>query len=120
MKKVIDAINNIAVVCLVFKLKNLLTPNFWVNVFDPSMNIPGFARILRLRPTTDTIVYIPYYMPATKSGLAAQRRGIHQRGVRISQAGELSSDRRRLDRCEGWSPSLCATYLPAGLRGHDS
>jgi protoporphyrinogen oxidase len=65
VKKAYDAINNIAVVCLVFKLKRSVTPNFWVNVFDPSMNIPGFVEFSRLRPTTDTIVYIPYYMPAT-------------------------------------------------------
>ena len=51
VKKAIYAINNIAVVCLVFKLKRSVTPNFWVNVFDPSMNIPGFVEFSRLRPT---------------------------------------------------------------------
>jgi protoporphyrinogen oxidase len=65
VKKSYDAINNIGVVCLVFKLKRSVTPNFWVNVFDPSMNIPGFVEFSRLRPTPDTIVYVPYYMPTT-------------------------------------------------------
>lgn len=64
-KKAYDVIQNIGVVCLIFKLKKSVTPNFWVNVFDSSMNIPGFVEFSRLRPTPDTIVYVPYYMPIT-------------------------------------------------------
>ena len=65
VKKAYKAVDNIGVVCLVFKLKTSVTPNFWVNVLDPSMNIPGFVEFSRLRPMTDTIVYVPYYMPTT-------------------------------------------------------
>jgi protoporphyrinogen oxidase len=64
-KKAYEVIRNIGVVCLIFKLKKSVTPNFWVNVFDSSMNIPGFVEFSRLRPTPDTIVYVPYYMPTT-------------------------------------------------------
>jgi protoporphyrinogen oxidase len=66
-KKAYNAIRNIGVVCLVFKLKKSVTPNFWVNVFDPCMNIPGFVEFSRLRPMADTIVYVPYYMPTTSA-----------------------------------------------------
>ena len=62
-KKAYEAIKNIGVVCVVLKLRRSVTPNFWVNVFDPSMAIPGFVEFSRLRPTGDTIVYVPYYMP---------------------------------------------------------
>jgi protoporphyrinogen oxidase len=64
-KRAYDAIKNIGVVCLVFKLKRSVTQNFWVNVFDPTIKIPGFVEFSRLRPTGDTIVYVPYYMPTT-------------------------------------------------------
>ena len=67
-KKAYDAIRNIGVVCLVFKLKKSVTPNFWVNAFDPSIGIPGFVEFSRLRPTGDTIVYVPYYMPTSNPG----------------------------------------------------
>jgi protoporphyrinogen oxidase len=63
VKKSYDAIQNIGVVCVVLKLRRSVTPNFWVNVFDPAMAIPGFVEFSRLRPTGDTIVYVPYYMP---------------------------------------------------------
>ncbi len=66
-KNAYDAIKNVGVVCLIFKLRKSITPNFWVNVFDPSMNIPGFVEFSRLRPTPNTIVYVPYYMPTTSA-----------------------------------------------------
>jgi protoporphyrinogen oxidase len=58
------AIRNIGVCCLVFKLKRSVTPHFWVNVSDPDMAIPGFIEFSNLRPVGDTVVYVPYYMPA--------------------------------------------------------
>ncbi len=60
-----DAIRNIGVVCLVFKLKRSVTPHFWVNIVDPAVPIPGLIEFSNLRPTADTIVYVPYYMPTT-------------------------------------------------------
>lgn len=61
-----DAIVNIGVVCVVFRLKRSVTPHFWVNIADPRFAIPGIVEFSRLRPVGgDTIVYIPYYMPIT-------------------------------------------------------
>jgi protoporphyrinogen oxidase len=60
-----DAIANIGVVCVVFRLKRAVTPHFWVNIADPRFEIPGIVEFSNLRPVGDTVVYIPYYMPAT-------------------------------------------------------
>jgi protoporphyrinogen oxidase len=59
------AIPNIGVACVVFKLKRSVTPHFWVNIVDESIDIPGIIEFSNLRPTGDTIVYVPYYMPLT-------------------------------------------------------
>jgi protoporphyrinogen oxidase len=60
-----DAIANIGVVCVVFRLKRSVTPHFWVNISDQRFEIPGIVEFSNLRPTGDTVVYIPYYMPVT-------------------------------------------------------
>jgi protoporphyrinogen oxidase len=51
--------------CVVFRLKRSVTRYFWVNISDPRFEIPGIVEFSNLRPTGDTVVYIPYYMPAT-------------------------------------------------------
>lgn len=56
-------IKNIAVVCVVFKLKRQLTENFWLNVNDERMEIPGLIEFSNLRPLDSNIVYVPYYLP---------------------------------------------------------
>ncbi len=56
---------NVAVACVLHKLRQSVTPNFWVNVSDPQMAIPGFVEFSNLRPLDDHIVYVPYYMPAS-------------------------------------------------------
>ena len=58
------AIKNIAVVCVIAKLRKPVSPNFWLNVNDPSMDIPGLVEYSNLRPLGDQhIVYVPFYMP---------------------------------------------------------
>jgi len=59
------AIINIGVVCVVFRLKRSVSPHFWINIADPRFEIPGIVEFSNLRPTGDTVVYIPYYMPVT-------------------------------------------------------
>lgn len=60
-----DAIENIGVCCLVFKLRRSISPHFWINVSDPDIGIPGLVEFSNLRPMDDTIVFVPYYMPVT-------------------------------------------------------
>lgn len=57
------ALNNIAVVCVIVKLRKALTANFWLNINDPEMDIPGLVEYTNLRPLDQHIVYIPFYMP---------------------------------------------------------
>lgn len=61
-----DAIHNIGVICVVFKLRRSVSPHFWINISDPDIEIPGVIEFTNLRPLgQDTIVYVPYYMPVT-------------------------------------------------------
>lgn len=62
-KRKYDAIPNIGVVCVIFRLKRSVTPHFWVNISDPRIGIPGIIEFSHLRPLPDTVVYVPYYMP---------------------------------------------------------
>ncbi len=65
------AIVNIGVVCVVFRLKRSVSPHFWINVVDPRFEIPGIVEFSNLRPTGDTVVYVPYYMPVTHPKFAS-------------------------------------------------
>jgi len=57
------AIKNIAVVCVIAKLKKPVTENFWLNTNDPEMDIPGLVEYTNLRPLDQHVVYVPFYMP---------------------------------------------------------
>lgn len=60
-------IKSIAVVCVIAKLNMPLTENFWLNINDPEMDIPGVVEYTNLRKLDDHIVYIPFYMPGEHS-----------------------------------------------------
>jgi len=57
------ALKNIAVVCVIVKLKKPVSDNFWLNTNDPEMDIPGIVEYTNLRSLDSHIVYVPYYMP---------------------------------------------------------
>ncbi|MCY9872557.1 NAD(P)/FAD-dependent oxidoreductase [Vibrio barjaei] len=57
-------LKNIAVVCIIVKLKKAVTNNFWLNINDKRMDIPGIVEYSNLNPLDDHIVYVPYYLPA--------------------------------------------------------
>jgi protoporphyrinogen oxidase len=54
---------NIAVVCVIAKLRKPVTGNFWLNTNDDEMDIPGLVEYSNLRPLDSHIVYVPFYMP---------------------------------------------------------
>lgn len=58
-----QSVKNIAVVCIIVKLRQRLTENFWLNINDEEMDIPGLVEYSNLRPLDDHIVYVPFYMP---------------------------------------------------------
>ncbi|VAW93669.1 Phytoene desaturase [hydrothermal vent metagenome] len=62
-------LNNIGVVCLIFKLKQKVSNNFWLNINSEGIKIPGIIEYSNLYPnpgqqdSPEHIVYIPFYMP---------------------------------------------------------
>lgn len=64
----IKSIKNIPVACVILKLKHRVTGNFWVNISDPDIDIPGVIEYSNLNPGTrdnEHILYAPFYMPKT-------------------------------------------------------
>ncbi len=62
----VAAIRNVAVVCVLLKLRQPFTRNFWMNINDPRIEIPGLIEYTNLNPLDgSSIVYAPYYMPQT-------------------------------------------------------
>jgi protoporphyrinogen oxidase len=62
----ISRIQNIPVICVVLKLRRRLTENFWVNICDESIGIPGVVEYSNLNPGAGpAILYAPFYMPKT-------------------------------------------------------
>jgi protoporphyrinogen oxidase len=61
-----EAIHNIGVICVIFKLKRSVSPHFWVNISEPDIEIPGIIEFTNLRNVGgETILYVPYYMPVS-------------------------------------------------------
>ncbi len=58
-----QSVKNVAVVCVIAKLKKPVTNNFWLNTNDPEMDIPGIVEYTNLRPLDCHVVYVPFYMP---------------------------------------------------------
>ena len=66
MKAQYRALPNIGVVCVVHKLRRGVSGNFWVNVNDERIDVPGIVEFSNLRDVGDVhVVYVPYYMPPT-------------------------------------------------------
>ena len=62
----IAAIENIPVVCVVLKLRQRLSENFWMNICDDSIDVPGLIEYSNLNPGAGpAIVYAPFYLPKT-------------------------------------------------------
>lgn len=63
----IARIENIPVACVILKLKRAVSENFWLNINDPHIDIPGLIEYSNLNPGRpgEHIVYAPYYMPKT-------------------------------------------------------
>lgn len=64
-KDAYTAIPNIGCVCVLLRLARPVTRNFWVNIVDPAIPIPGLIEYSNLRPMAARFVYVPYYMPVT-------------------------------------------------------
>lgn len=64
----VSAIKNIPVACVILKLKHAISDNFWMNISDKDIEIPGVIEYSNLNPGSDPskkILYAPFYMPKT-------------------------------------------------------
>lgn len=64
----IRRIENIPVACVILKLRHAISENFWMNISDAGIDIPGVIEYSNLNPGTregEHIVYAPFYMPKT-------------------------------------------------------
>lgn len=61
----INNIKNIPVACVILKLKKPLSENFWMNINDPAIEIPGVIEYSNLNRMTPSVLYAPFYMPRT-------------------------------------------------------
>jgi len=59
----IDAIKNIPVACVILKLRQPLSENFWMNINDPDIAIPGVIEYSNLNQMNPSVLYAPFYMP---------------------------------------------------------
>lgn len=61
----IARIGNIPVACVILKLAHPISDNFWLNISDPGIEIPGVIEYTNLNPLGGDvhIVYAPFYMP---------------------------------------------------------
>ncbi len=60
----VAAIRNVGVVCVLMKLSRPFTRNFWMNINDPRIEIPGLIEYSNLNPLDGScVLYAPFYMP---------------------------------------------------------
>ncbi len=74
-RRKIEAITSVGVVCVLIKLKKPFTGNFWMNINDERIQIPGLIEYTNLNPLDgSTLLYAPFYMPQShpKYGRDAQ------------------------------------------------
>jgi protoporphyrinogen oxidase len=66
-KRSIADVKNVGVVCVLLKLRKRFTENFWLNINDPRIEIPGLIEYTNLNPLDGnaSVVYAPFYMPQT-------------------------------------------------------
>ncbi|MEP4146695.1 MAG: NAD(P)/FAD-dependent oxidoreductase [Halioglobus sp.] len=64
------SVRNIAVVCVIAKLARPLSDNFWININDPDIDIPGLVEYSNLQTLDHPIVYVPYYLPGDHDSYA--------------------------------------------------
>lgn len=76
------AIQNIGVVCLLFKLRKSISPHFWLNISDEQIEIPGLIEYSNLRPMEYSLVYVPFYLPRSHPKYARDDQAFIDESIR--------------------------------------
>lgn len=59
----LNQLDNVGVVCVIVKMEERLTENFWLNITDKHMDIPGMIELSNLNlELKDKILYVPFYL----------------------------------------------------------
>lgn len=82
----LNSVQNIGVVTLMFKLTQPLTPYFWLNITDEQYGIPGIIEYSNLNPLPDTVLYVPYYMPQGHVKFSWDNEQFREEAIRCLQA----------------------------------
>ena len=114
-----EAIPNIAVCCVLFRLKRSVTPHFWVNIAEPDIEIPGIIEFSNLRPTHDTIVFVPYYMPVTHPKFSwSSKRLLDEAFGYLRRINPMLTEADRIDGAVGrlrYAQPVCGPGFAAGI-----
>ncbi len=117
----IRAIKNIPVACVILKLKQPLSENFWMNICDESIGIPGVIEYSNLNAGTGpAIVYAPFYMPKTNPKYARDDQAfidetigyMHKLNPQFKPNWVLASHCHRYDFAQTICPPGFAAQLP--------
>lgn len=82
----LEAVRNVGVVTVKFKLNQALTPYFWLNISDERFGIPGIIEYSNLNPLPDHVLYVPYYMPQSHVKFTWDNEQFRAETVRCLQA----------------------------------
>jgi protoporphyrinogen oxidase len=80
-KSAYERIHSMGVCCVVLKLRRSVSPHFWINIEDDAIEIPGVIEFSHLRALGHTIIYIPYYLPATHPKFDASNDALIQESM---------------------------------------
>ena len=81
------------------------------------MSIPGFVEFSNLRPTGETIVYVPYYMPVTSPNWArSDEELLAEAFACLKTVNPMLTDADRIDGARR-AAAPCPAGLPARFRG---
>lgn len=79
----IAAIRSVGVVCVLLKLRHPYSRNFWININDPRIEIPGLIEYSNLNPLDGShVIYAPYYMPSTHPKYRRDRQAFIDETIR--------------------------------------
>jgi protoporphyrinogen oxidase len=111
-KRRYEAIPNIGVICVIFKLRRSVSPHFWVNVSEQDIEIPGVIEFTNLRPLgQDAVVYVPVLHAGDQREIFLAGRTLAEGGVCLSATHQPSHRRERHPGHKGGAASLWAASL---------
>ena len=111
----IAAIENIGVVCVLFKLSKPLTKYFWMNTNDVRIEVPGMIEYSNLNPLPAHVLYVPYYMPKSHPKWSWDSAQFIEEAKRYVKMVQPSWDERTLLATHASRYEFAQTVCPPGF-----